>query len=133
MLRNTAFSSLGGEWRRPDPARQLDRFAEAGNCSDVRAQVDRPQLGRNHKLCRSGDCARDAHYWAPPAVSENYYFGDPDENAIFRGSKHVVVEVSETKAREGCDGWRPGRYVARMTPEEVYNRLGLASKSGSAE
>ena len=50
MLRNTAFSSPGVSGGAPAPARQLDRFAEAGNCSDDRAPVDRPQLGRNHEL-----------------------------------------------------------------------------------
>jgi hypothetical protein len=60
-------------------------------------------------------------------LDENYYFGDPNENAVWRGCKYVVIEVSEAEARDGGDGWRPGRYVIRMTPVEAYNRLGLSS------
>ena len=63
------------------------------------------------------------------SLDENFYFGDPNEDALFRGCKHVVVEVSKAEARDGGDGWRPGRYVIRMTPDEAYNRLELASTS----
>jgi hypothetical protein len=38
----------------PDRARQLDRFAEAGNCLGDRAPVDRPQLGRYRELTARG-------------------------------------------------------------------------------
>jgi len=60
-------------------------------------------------------------------LDENYYFGDPNENAVWRGCKYVVIEVSEAETRDDGDRWRPGRYVISMTPVEVYNRLGLAS------
>jgi hypothetical protein len=47
----------------PDPARQLDRFAEAGNCSDDRARVNPPQLGRTREtvayLARETQVRRD--------------------------------------------------------------------------
>ena len=37
----------------PDPAQQLDRFAEAGNCSDDRAPVDRPNSDETTNCCLS--------------------------------------------------------------------------------
>lgn len=63
-------------------------------------------------------------------LSEVPHFGNPDEDRTVLGYKHVVVEVSEIEAREGGD-WRPGRYLLRMAPDEVFNRLGLTSTSGS--
>ena len=77
MLRNTAFSSLGGEWRRPDPARQLDRFAEAGNCSDDSAPVDRPQLGRNQVLLPVYSGAERSNPSPSSGESTNFRCRDP--------------------------------------------------------
>ena len=41
--------SFGGEWRRRQPPQELDRFAEADDCSDDTAapRIARPQLRRS--------------------------------------------------------------------------------------
>ncbi len=54
-------------------------------------------------------------------------FGNSDEDMTILGYKHVVVEVSETEAHDDGDDWRSGGYLLRMNPDEVYNRLRLAS------
>jgi hypothetical protein len=64
------------------------------------------------------------------SFSELLHFGNPDEDRTILGYKSVVVELSETEAREGGDNWRPGKYLVRMAPDEVYERLGLALTSG---
>jgi hypothetical protein len=61
------------------------------------------------------------------SLSETPRFGEPNEDRTILGYKHVVAEVSESEARSGGGDWRPGRYLVRMAPAEVYNRLGLAS------
>jgi hypothetical protein len=58
------------------------------------------------------------------------HFGNAEEDRTILGYKHVVVEVSETEARDGGDDWRPGKYLLRMAPDEVYDRLGLALTPG---
>lgn len=65
-------------------------------------------------------------------LSEVPHFGSPNEDGTILGYKHVVVEVSETEAEDGGRGWSPGRYLVRMPPDEVYNRLGLASAGRSS-
>jgi hypothetical protein len=65
------------------------------------------------------------------SISEVPHFGNPDEDRTILSYKHVVVEVSEIEARDGGDDWRPGRYLLRTAPDDVYDRLGLASTSGS--
>ena len=62
-------------------------------------------------------------------VDETCYFGDLNEAAL-SDFQYVVIEVSEIEADHVGDGWRPGKYVIRMTPAEVCDRLGLASKTG---
>jgi hypothetical protein len=66
------------------------------------------------------DLRRSDYRWG---LDENCYFGDANENAVWRGCKYVVMEVSETEADNAGEGWQPGRYVIRMTPAEVYKRL----------
>jgi len=66
------------------------------------------------------------------SLSEVPHFGKPDEDGTILGYKHVVVEVSEIEARDGGGDWQPGIYLVRMPPDEVYDRLGLASTSGSS-
>jgi hypothetical protein len=75
------------------------------------------------------DLRRSDYRWG---LDENYYFGDPNENAVWRGCKYVVIEVSETEADNAGDGWLPGRYVIRMTPVEVYKRLPENPHSGAS-
>ena len=57
---------MAGERRgAPDPARQLDRFAKAGNCSDDRAPVDRPNFLNNRgKRHEPGQ----RQVWKPPGI-----------------------------------------------------------------
>lgn len=65
-------------------------------------------------------------------LSEVPHFGNSDEERTILGYKHVVVEVSETEAQDDGDDWQPGRYLVRMAPDVVYDRLGLASISGKS-
>jgi hypothetical protein len=65
------------------------------------------------------------------SLSETVRFGNPHEDQTCLGYRHVVAEVSDSEASSGGGAWRPGRYVVRMTPDEVYNRLGLTSTSSS--
>jgi hypothetical protein len=63
------------------------------------------------------------------SLSEVPHFGNHDEDRTILGHKHVIVELSQIEGDAGGD-WRPGRYVVRMAPDEVYDRLGLALTSG---
>jgi hypothetical protein len=67
------------------------------------------------------------------SLSEVLRFGNFDEDMTILGYKHVVVEVSEIEAQNGGNDWRPGKYLLRMNPDEVYNRLRLAFTSGSSQ
>ena len=62
------------------------------------------------------DLPKDGEYPAGPR------FGNPDDPiAPLREYKHIVVEIDDAEAAR--HGWKPGYYLAPMSPKEAERRL----------
>lgn len=48
-------------------------------------------------------------------------FGDVDRSFLYRGYKHIVVEIEQAESRQAK--WKPGYYRSPVKPEDVFWRL----------
>lgn len=48
-------------------------------------------------------------------------FGDVDRGLIYRGYKHIVVEIDQAEGRRAK--WKPGYYRSPVKPEDAFWRL----------
>jgi len=104
VLRNTAFSSPGGEWRRPDPARQLDRFAEAGNLLGCRLSRPPPVPVMYFVSSTQGTEPRTRRPTCRAYPRPSVLRGDDTRELDDRGLGRRVGDVRNSKPADARDG-----------------------------